>query len=45
MLFLDEELHKGTAVEDKKDESMLKEQEKLSKEIEAERLKIKAMRE
>lgn len=45
MLFLDEEQHKGSAQEEVKDEEMLKEQEKLTKEIEAERLKIKAMRE
>jgi hypothetical protein len=45
MLFLDEEKHKGTGVEKEKDEEMLKEQEKLTKEIEEERLKIKKMRE
>lgn len=47
MLFLDESLHKGTANPDKdvKDEEMVKEQNRLAKEIEGERLKIKAMRE
>jgi hypothetical protein len=47
MLFLDEEAHKGTAAANKdyKDPEMLKEQEKLMKDIEEERLKIKAMRE
>ena len=47
MLFLDESLHKGSAdpTKDVKDEDMLREQEKLTKEIEQERLKIKAMRE
>ena len=45
MLFLDEEKHKGSAQEEIKDEAMLREQEMLTKEIEQERLKIKAMRE
>ena len=45
LLDLDEEMHKGTAEEDIKDAQMLKEQEELTKEIEAERMKIKAMRE
>ena len=47
MLFLDEEEHKGTADPNKdvKDERMVKEQDRLTREIEEERLKIKAMRE
>lgn len=42
---MEEEKHKGSTQEEKKDEEMLREQEKLTKEIEQERLKIKAMRE
>lgn len=45
MMFLDEESHKGSAKEEVKDAEMLKEQDRLAKEIEKERLKIKAMRE
>ena len=47
MLYLDESLHKGTANPEKdvKDAEMVKEQDRLTKEIENERLKIKAMRE
>ena len=46
MLFLEEEKHKGTVnpESEKKDENMLKEQEKLTKAIEEERMKLKAMR-
>jgi hypothetical protein len=44
MLFLDEEKHKGTATQEAKDQDMLKEQERLTKEIEEERMKLKAMR-
>ena len=44
MLFLDESFT-GTAKEQVKDEQMVKEQERLNKEIEEERMKLKAMRE
>ena len=47
MLFLDEDKHTGSldSQHDKKDEEMVKEQQRLTKEIEDERMKIKAMRE
>jgi len=46
MIYLDELAHKGTAdtTKDFKDPEMLKEQERITKEIDEERMKIKAMR-